>query len=55
MPAFMAIRRAMRSVSPGVGRASINFQSGWKAVKCNGTLGPRRSITQALIRFNFGG
>jgi hypothetical protein len=48
MPAFMAICRAMRSVFADVGGASLNFQSGWKAVKCKGTWGPRRSITQAL-------
>ena len=37
----MAVRRAMRRVCGGVGGLSINFQSGWKAVKCNGTSGPR--------------
>ena len=44
----MAIRRAIRSVCGGVGGRSIIFQSGWKAVKCNGTSGPRRSIAQVL-------
>src|SRR6266568_1193241 len=42
------MRRAWRSVAGGVAGLSSIFQSGWNAVKCSGTSGPRCSITQRL-------
>jgi hypothetical protein len=47
-PAPRAIRRAVLSAAGGVAGVSRIFQSGWKAVKCSGTSGPRRSATQRL-------
>jgi len=44
----MAIRRDMCSVCGGVGGVSINFQSGWKAVKCNGTSAAHLKLHQPL-------
>ncbi len=37
------------SVAGGVGATSSIFQSGWKAVKCMGTSGPRFSTTHRAI------
>src|SRR5450756_2001802 len=42
------MRRALVSVSGGVGGTSIIFQSGWNAGKCSGTSGPNSFATQAL-------
>src|SRR5439155_14953134 len=42
-PLSRAMRLAWTSVSGGVGGRSIILKSGWKAVKCSGTSGPRCS------------
>lgn len=45
----MAISRARRKVASGVGGTSPIFQSGWNAVKCQGTPGPRFSTAHVVI------
>ncbi|GBC86310.1 hypothetical protein HRbin12_00297 [bacterium HR12] len=48
-PLRIAISRARRSVDGGVGGRSSILKSGWNAVKCIGTSGPRRSTTQRVM------
>ena len=49
-PASRAMARARCRVSGGVRGLSRSLKSGWNAVKCNGTSGPRWSKIQSASR-----